>query len=248
MNKKTKKSFCKNFKRITKTGKTLLCRIIIEIRKRQSTQQTDAKLFIKEDRGMCFSQDDEHSLANLMYSIDLINACVIDQAQYTSGSDHISLSPDIEDNRHIHIFHELCHWFHSLQDFERVQKERCMPGQIFDHNLSYYYFHDANPITSEEIEENDRLAKAASESMLWGNKVTVKVEEIRTILGAPKDKYYQEGDDLCENLYRMELGLPLRFGHLSYNHPDLENSQYMADLKTVTKIIHICKENYMEYQ
>ena len=111
MNKKTKKSFCKNFKRITKTktGKTLLCRIIIEIRKRQSTQQTDAKLFIKEDRGMCFSQDDEHSLANLMYSIDLINACVIDQAQYTSGSDHISLSPDIEDNRHIHIFHELCH-------------------------------------------------------------------------------------------------------------------------------------------
>ena len=70
-------------------------------------------------------------------------------------------------------------------------------------------------------------------------------EEMRTILGAPKDGYYQEGDDLCENLYRIEIGAPLRFGHMCYTHDIIRN--YETHMHVIKKVIEVTKQNYACY-
>ena len=56
------------------------------------------------------------------------------------------------------------------------------------------------------------------------------MEEFRTILGYTSDlqfnrktiysaEKYLNGDDLSENLYRLCLGLPLRYGHITTTKP-----------------------------
>ena len=239
MNKKTKKSFCKNFRRITKTetGKTLLCRIIIEIRKRQNVN-----LDIKSGN-MEFSQGENDTPLALQFSTDRIKACVIDPKKYAKAADHLELSEDIKDNLQIHLFHELCHWFHFLSDQQRYHQDTEFKGGILDDNICSHYFKASKPKVCEELKEYD------FEASLWsGYGDVISVEEIRTILGIPKDEHYQEGDDLCENIYRMEIGAPLRYGHLAYDHALIRSYGYTADLTVIHRVIRTCELNYISYK
>ena len=111
-----------------------------------------------------------------------------------------------------------------------------------DHPLSRYYFEGAKPKWLNE------RGDITHEINLWRHNEYVGIEEIRTILGAHKDEYYQDGDNLCENLYRLEIGAPLRYGHLQYDCMLLRDSQYKADLRVINRIINTCTENYMSYQ
>jgi hypothetical protein len=59
--------------------------------------------------------------------------------------------------------------------------------------------------------------------MAWHSGDNIDYEEMRTILGSPSVQFcttyfnppavYLEGDDLSENLFRLSLGLSMRFGH-----------------------------------
>ena len=117
------------------------------------------------------------------------------------------------------LFHEMLHWFHTLRDPARKNKElqiKCgtnNKGKLSDDMMK-----------SEKIE-------------LWigrkkrGNplsEVILKMEEFRTIMGytvnfsitidgktisySPEEPLY--GDDLSENLYRLCVGQELRYGHV----------------------------------
>jgi hypothetical protein len=53
----------------------------------------------------------------------------------------------------------------------------------------------------------------------------VHFEEIRNILGVTKNigNDYMEGDDLSENLYRISIDQPIRFGHSEYAYYEDES-------------------------
>ena len=235
----TRVEFESDFKKIAKTvtGKTLLYRILIELRK----QKNNHKLKIKFGN-MGFAQSDDINTMSLNYSTKPIYACTIDLSKKRLFSRHLRLSPDIEDNRHIHLFHELCHWFHSLQDPRRKRKETEFRRGILDHPLSRYYFEGAKPKFGSKIRE------IQAELSLWDSHGYMAIEELRTILCAPKDEYYQEGDDLCENLYRLEIGAPLRYGHIAYDSYYIQDFQYNSDINVIRKISNTCTQHYLEYK
>ena len=233
----TRLEFESDFKKITETvtGKTLLCRILIELRKLKN----NPKLKIKFGN-MGFEQSDDINTMSLNYSAKPIYACTIDLSKKRLFSRHLKLSPDIEDNRHIHLFHELCHWFHSLQDPRRKRKETEFRGEILDYPMGRTYFSE-----SFKPKLAGKLIDTNNEGRLWYFKTSISFEEVRTILGTPKDEYYQEGDDLCENLYRIEIGAPLRFGHMCYTHDIIRN--YEAHMNVIKKVIEVTKRNYACY-
>ena len=58
-------------------------------------------------------------------------------------------------------------------------------------------------------------------------------EEIRNILGAPANvEDRRHGDELSENLYRMCIGMPLRYGYLS--------AKYYEEKRVIDRVIKSC--------
>ena len=192
---------------------------------------------------MGFSQGENDTPLALQFSTDRIKACVIDPKKYTKATDHLKLSEDIKDNLHIHLFHELCHWFHSLQDPGRKRKETEFRGEILDYPMGRTYFSE-----SFKPKLAGKLIDTNNEGRLWYLKTSISFEEVRTILRAPYDAYYQEGDDLCENLYRLEIGAPLRYGHIAYDSYYIQDFRYNGDINVIRKIINTCTHYYLEYK
>ncbi len=238
LDKKTKKAFCKNFKRITKSavGRRLLSKVLEEIHKRKDTSTFENKLYITQDR-MGFSTENDLSRPVLQFATDRINACVIDPKIYEKSGDHVELSPDIKDNLHIHLFHELCHWYHFLRNPGRKRQETDFQGNILDHQLGRYYFEGTKPTFGDQKRE------IQAEVSIWNNGGHIAIEEIRTIFGAPRDENYEEGDELCENLYRTDIGAPLRYGHVAYDSYHIQLFKYRADIGVVERAIAICEQN-----
>ena len=70
----------------------------------------------------------------------------------------------------------------------------------------------------------------------WSTDNVVNFEEIRTILGVPNTiNEYLEGDDLCENLYRMCINAPLRFGYCAFS--------FYEDNIVIEKVIYTVELN-----
>jgi hypothetical protein len=131
-------------------------------------------------------------------------------------------------NDAVGLFHELLHWFHFLLDPKRylggadsaIKNSDLGNIVTVDGNTivigHYYYGALRNVYDSEEEEKAEVSAKT------WYGSNNINYEEMLTILGGPpKDSYvfnnsitnYHEGDDLSENLFRLSLGLKMRFGH-----------------------------------
>lgn len=113
------------------------------------------------------------------------------------------------------IFHELVHWFHFLNDGERAKQykrgvcERLIT-EVNNHLLYSFYYEG----------KNVELPETKASLFIWSSLTSdvpiyrVNFEEMLTICGLPSNKNgYKVGDELSENLYRAERGLPLRFGH-----------------------------------
>ncbi len=238
----SRQAFEEDFMKITqsKVGRTLLHRIFCEIRRRKSDDKNAKLRIISDDMG--FVQEDKNGYATLRYSTKKINACTIDLSKKHWYSRHLKLSPDIEDNRHIHLFHELCHWFHFLRNPERKHKETNFHGNILDYPLGRYYFKGAKP------KWMGKSGNITHETCLWVHDYGVGIEEVRTIFGAPNDQSYREGDDLCENLYRYDVGAPLWYGHVAYDSYHIQLFKYRADIDVIDRAITICKQNYKRYK
>lgn len=144
------------------------------------------------------------------------------------------------------LLHELLHWFHQLRCFVRHAREAS--GLKVDEESSSDdpccgLTNAASPLVAYYWEELLGRSGAAGvlssriSALPWINGDVpipyLKIEEMRTILGAPRAgrlkaaaqtnkaaqellESFKEGDDLSENLYRTELGESIRFGHSDF--------------------------------
>lgn len=137
------------------------------------------------------------------------------------------------------LFHELVHAFHRINSLENVgngmspkkliyYKNGCTNSGISNvvkHPLFKYYFENFIG-TRQKIDDH---VNWKAQMMPWHVLTTEKVyrvnfEEMLTIAGLPvkvddqATEGYESGDELSENLYRAEKGLPLRFGHRMFTY------------------------------
>lgn len=192
---------------------------------------------------------------------------------YCAAPEPIALARD-QDRRAVALFHELLHWYHFLRNPARYGTEvggadmhapRALSLANTDPDTVADYFWDVldnNPAPGQPPAAMGHQVWKAS-MLPWikvnGSEVCVNLEEIRTILGLPWDaeaedflrtSSFLEGDELSENLFRMELGLPLRFGHrhatsapdqggdLQYFQEDARVIQKLIDVRTAMKGRH----------
>lgn len=118
----------------------------------------------------------------------------------------------------ISIFHELCHWFHFLRNPDRYTLEKTAGNNTILINGKTYNEIPKIPLAQYiygEVYANDKHKEGWRVSALpWRESNHVHFEELRNIIGSTSAvNSYLEGDDLSENLYRLSLGQPLRFGH-----------------------------------
>jgi hypothetical protein len=147
------------------------------------------------------------------------------------------------------LFHEMTHWFHHLRNTVRRIDERNLNQNnrknFENYFLGRYYWHGLNRCVTEwsgrVISEEPWRANC-----IFGPTNYVTFEEIRTVLGAPYlgsiENYpqnYIQGDDLSENLYRMCVGLPLRFGYALQT--------FYEDVKVINRVNNACLANYLWY-
>lgn len=135
----------------------------------------------------------------------------------------------------------MIHWFHTLRNVQRKQKEsdnydpinnQCNPRNFTNYYIGKYYWQNLNCL-------NDTQGHQISEQP-WIEDGYIKFEEIRTILGFHcnvNDDMYVQGDDLSENLYRMCVGFPLRFGHHCQG--------FFEDRKVINRAINTCFTSYI---
>lgn len=108
----------------------------------------------------------------------------------------------------IALFHELCHWFHYILHEKLVigARQQIASKRVFSSNYAR--------ICQNYWDSSDQLSR----SIAWSDDECakfIKVEEIYTIAGAYNRDGDNNGDELCENLYRAEIGKHLRYGHIS---------------------------------
>ena len=140
----------------------------------------------------------------------------------------------------ISIFHELCHWFHFLRNPKRYNLEKTagnntikINGLKNDGTVEIYL---ARSIYGEIYDKESDKRKWRVSALPWRDGNHVHFEELRNIIGSSNQvEGYLEGDDLSENLYRLSIGYPLRFG--------LSNEIYRESLTVVETIKHIAIDN-----
>ena len=240
MSNRKRKNFIRNFYKIASTsvGRTLLYRLLLEIRR------TD----VKNNNG-CIDSLIEKVLApddldkrNACRCIEIITPYKMRNNSFNQRKKSINFYPSKDTKKtnalgekiqdkigiiktsrtdDVGLFHEILHWFHTLRDPERKNRESQIQCGTNDKKL----------LTSHALMESEK-------SELWiGRKekknplseLILKMEEFRTIMGHTVNfsitiaettiSYSAEevlnGDDLSENLYRICVGQQLRYGHVT---------------------------------
>ena len=222
-------AFRMNFHKIASVsvGRVLLYRILLEIQRisidENGCMENAADKKILNQRNLCRSiviQKSNHGNSFFLDDKDKVGI------NFTPSANHmeinvISITKEsttkiIKKSRtdDIGIFHEMLHWFHALRDMNRLMLEINVKSKT----RNIYAF------ASNIIMKNEN-------TMLWmgqnNKEFIIKMEEFRTIMGYTVnvikkggDMLYSvgnplNGDDLCENLYRICVGQDLRYGHVN---------------------------------
>lgn len=141
----------------------------------------------------------------------------------------------------IALFHEMCHWYHFLRNTDRLTWENAGEnklGGLLQHTIGQYFYRDL-----DGMDDPGRITVSAQS---WGRSRggltdIITYEEMRNILGAPKDEHYIEGDDLSENLYRAYVQTYMCFSH--------SDDKYFEDASVVDKARRLAEDDlYMGLQ
>jgi hypothetical protein len=269
--------FKKNFRKIASTsvGRTLLCRILIEIRRHVANNvgilgndatiqlvaphATPADTQIRNSfRQIKIELGDGSSVSSVSSEgdkkIHLENSptkfhCVVGERSGVDIRGNYDSIVRFEDKRDVSLFHEICHWYRSLRDPLRKRNEkngqvniRRFNGTATAPDLITNVVIEVVPIGSNNIGEYyysglgwDNMKESEKK---WGKGSRANYEEMRNILGVPVPQVagspnFIHGDDLSENLYRMCIGAPLRFGHTGH-------SSYYEDSRVIDKVVKSC--------
>jgi hypothetical protein len=217
-----KKAFVTLFRKIASTpvGRVLLYRLLVEIRRKKDNIQSPENgaqindIFL-ENRSKSLSlvvKPGNTSYPIAFYGSEVILFSTAGTNQegigqivptiITNKQDNYRVIKRCNSNYDTDVFHEMIHWFHALREPIRNSVEK-LETSIFTHydNIAKHYFENL-----EGYEDDGRKDVA---SRVWHH----ILEEFRTIMGAPQNNDYLEGDDICENLYRMYISAPIRYGH-----------------------------------
>jgi hypothetical protein len=153
------------------------------------------------------------------------------------------------------LFHEMLHWFHFLRFPDRYERERTnaeytlcgetLRGGGNYHSLgTFYWFALAG---NDSREKESWFYWKGSDQI---RRIFPSFEEIRTILGAPSVTLFSEvtgapqsifssykyfnGDELSENCYLAETGLPIRLSH--------EPAVFVEDWNVVDRALRVTNE------
>lgn len=275
---KTKKQFfIDNFRKIASTsvGRVLLYRLLIEIRrvdKNGNGGEENNKCYIKfiaqrnklrtlhikfyENGFPLFTENLLNSKFPGIYISpkDAYSSLITNSKQDGGRVITFKQKSDLD----VNLFHELCHWLHSLINYERKEKrtrekwiykinnnELPRSALMLDIGLFFYGYLDGN-IDRAKI-SNKCWWGESYDFMLEKSFDVTNFEEMHTILGAHASFYdkYINGDDLCENLYRAERNLPLRFGHCG---KDGIGGNFIEDENVIERVIKITKLNLSKYE
>ncbi len=212
------------------TGKLLIVRLLVAVNK---TKKLTGNYTLTIKNGKECRADNERSI-----TLDLET---LQELRYTLFSDckqdnSILMTSNLDEkleNVDVALFHEMVHVFHGINSLKNVgseiskklvyYKNGCTNSGISNvvkHPLFKYYFENFIG-TRQKIDDHVNLG---AQMMPWHVLTTEKVyrvnfEEMLTIAGLPIDaEGYEPGDELSENLYRAEKGLPLRFGHRMFTY------------------------------
>jgi hypothetical protein len=157
----------------------------------------------------------------------------------------------------VSLFHEMNHWYHFLRYPERYMNERNdynrgldieglqtavniiglanIPQLAATAALGVHYWGGLGGWHNKGIsEENWQITRDDGAN----REQRVHFEELRNILGVergvvlPLGGAVFHGDDLSENLYRMCIGMPLRFGYVA--------DEYYEDSRVIDKVVASC--------
>ena len=113
---------------------------------------------------------------------------------------------------------------------------------MFSHPLGRYYWGNIENFAS--FRDGVKLP-LKQEGWFWTVGEKTSFEEIRNILGSKISvEEYEEGDDLCENLYRLSIGKMARANHKSYR---LIGRTYIPDQTVLERIVSTVADNYSIY-
>lgn len=253
--------FKREFRKIASTsvGRVLLYRILIEIRRHQENNEgcTESPIVLSASdvfvRNTCRNlrivyRDGDFAFrpqGELAFSNAIADETVIGSAVRDTGYSKVILCPDTVS---VSLFHEMLHWYHHLRNVDRMNKEagRVTKPHFHTHFLGKYYWGGLNSCANEWrgrlVSEQPWLAF----SVIFGPADYVNFEELRTVLGVTYrgsiDQYqqnYLQGDDLSENLYRMCIGIPLRFGY--------GRDCFYEDTKVIDRVVNSCLKNFLLY-
>lgn len=133
-------------------------------------------------------------------------------------------------NIEVDLFHELLHWYHALRHPLRYYDEKLgfeidLISAIKELPICKSIWKSSKNSSDEEITNNIKIWKTVE----YDEDIFFDLEEIRTIVGINKhcenckDIYncyiesFLNGDELCENMYRCSVNLPLRCGYKKFN-------------------------------
>jgi hypothetical protein len=252
--------FERKFRKIASTsvGRMLLYRILIEIRRHTAAGNNAGRLegiitppvigMILRNSNRCISiysgVKSSYNSNRQKIRIREINKrhTIIGKTTAHNDDGHTAIGTS-ESSIDISLFHEMTHWYHTLRDPKRKNKE---VADFDDDDLNLRNYHLGAYYWSGL---DNCITKWGADRMIisqngWGN-----FEEMRTILGVPYggsvhqytggDNIYKEGDDLSENLYRVCIGSPIRFGH--------SRNDFYEDRKVINKVINAVNESHMFY-
>ncbi|MBR1734216.1 MAG: hypothetical protein IJ730_02020 [Alphaproteobacteria bacterium] len=239
-------------------GRILLYRLLIEIRRFNhngkgcfgTDVKSQANIQIRNaSRSIVISFNDSNSFKETTVkkeSIKLLatNVSFDEQAHINfsvSARKTIVIGPKTDDSyflnkeersNDIALFHEMGHWYHFLRDTDRLANENINPNnkleKLIENSIGKYFYDNL-----EGINEKDRI-KISAESWCKFSKFgqLITYEEMKNILGIPIDlSDYKNGDDLCENLYRISRQTYIRFSH--------SDDPYFEDQKVIERATNI---------
>ncbi len=255
INAKAVQTFKRNFRQIasTSTGRVLLYRILIEIR-RGTRDNGNIEMGIIHPHFPTLVLPADIDDRNANRSISIIDAdqdigysynyarhtIAVEYPAHGSGIyttlmgivNHAGGYTDVacvKESSHASdtaLFHEMLHWFHRLRNNIRCDNEVLNYPQLNSYYVGTHYW----GVTAGAAQQARHDVSAESWSkiinLLGVPHQIIDFEEIRTVYG---DIRGVNGDDLSENLYRVNVNIPRRIGY--------DNISYYEDNGVVNQII-----------
>ena len=239
-----KATFIANFRKIASVsvGRVLLYRLLLEIRRTDAAgngcidEKLEKSLLSKdlrarnELRNIVIKNSDKNTFNSNGYirfydSKDQKQTNVVDEEP---GKSIVIIRESRTDD--IGLFHEMLHWFHALRDINRHGIEKNINSETNNKNI----------FNSNMHMEDEKVDLWYGKKSKCDDELVIKMEEFRTIMGYTvkvikgseviyETKAPVNGDDLCENLYRICVGQKLRYGHVSAEDPRIIVSKSAID-------------------